>query len=123
MIMNGGGRIVARVPVVRSRYSWTKQLLETVLSQTSTAFREVVLIEYPRRGCWAVGFITGEPVGEVQRLTEATVYNVFLPATTNPTTGFLLFLPKEEVHHPDLTIEERTHTATPGGLTEPEPPD
>src|SRR3546814_7357903 len=74
MIMNGGGRIVARVPVVRSRYSWTKQLLETVLSQTSTAFREVVLIEYPRRGCWAVGFITGETVGEVQRLTEATVY-------------------------------------------------
>src|SRR3546814_15044296 len=59
--------IVARVPVVRSLYSWTKQLLETVLSQTSTAFREVVLIEYPRRGCWAVGFITGETVGEVDR--------------------------------------------------------
>src|SRR3546814_3541249 len=112
MIMHVGERIVARVPVVRSLYSWTKQLLETVLSQTSTAFREVVLIEYPRRGCWAVGFITGETVGEVQRLTEATVYNVFLPATPNPTTGFLLFLPKEDVHHLDLTIEERSEEHT-----------
>ncbi|HEY9549148.1 MAG TPA: DUF502 domain-containing protein, partial [Kiloniellaceae bacterium] len=120
MIMHVGERIVARVPVVRSLYSWTKQLLETVLSQTSTAFREVVLIEYPRRGCWAVGFITGETVGEVQRLTEATVYNVFLPATPNPTTGFLLFLPKEDVHHLDLTIEEGIKLVISGGIVVPD---
>ncbi len=84
MTMHIGERIVGRVPIVRSVYSWTKQVFETVLSKSSVAFREVVLIEYPRPGCWAVGFITGKTVGEVQRLTAATVYNVFVPATPNP---------------------------------------
>src|SRR3546814_2946370 len=81
MTMRVGERIVNRVPVIRSVYSWTKQVFESVLSNSSAAFREVVLIEYPRTGCWAIGFITGKTVGEVQRLTDAVVYNVFVPAT------------------------------------------
>jgi uncharacterized membrane protein len=120
MIMRVGERIVGRVPVVRSVYSWTKQVFETVLSKSSAAFREVVLIEYPRPGCWAVGFITGRTVGEVQRLTAATVYNVFVPATPNPTTGFLLFVPKEDVHHLDLTVEEGIKLVISGGIVVPD---
>ncbi|MEQ9606704.1 MAG: DUF502 domain-containing protein [Kiloniellaceae bacterium] len=118
--MRIGERIVARVPVIRSVYSWTKQVFETVLSQSSAAFREVVLIEYPRPGCWAVGFITGTTVGEVQRLTAATVYNVFVPATPNLTTGFLLFVPKEDVHHLDLTVEEGIKLVISGGIVVPD---
>ena len=120
LVMQTGERIVGRLPVVRSVYSWTKQLLETVLSQSSTAFREVVLIEYPRRGCWAVGFITGETLGEVQRLTAETVYNVFIPATPNPTTGFLLFVPRHDVHHLDLTVEEGIKLVISSGIVIPD---
>ncbi|MEO3430261.1 DUF502 domain-containing protein [Pelagibius sp. CAU 1746] len=120
MTMRIGERIVARVPIVRSVYSWTKQVFETVLSKSSVAFREVVLIEYPRPGCWAVGFITGQTVGEVQRLTAATVYNVFVPATPNPTTGFLLFVPQQDVHHLDLTVEEGIKLVISGGIVVPD---
>ncbi len=120
MTMHIGERIVGRVPIVRSVYSWTKQVFETVLSKSSVAFREVVLIEYPRPGCWAVGFITGKTVGEVQRLTAATVYNVFVPATPNPTTGFLLFVPKTDVHHLDLTVEEGIKLVISGGIVVPD---
>ena len=120
MTMRISERIVGRVPIVRSVYSWTKQVFETVLSQSSSAFREVVLIEYPRPGCWAVGFITGRTVGEVQRLTAAPVYNVFVPATPNPTTGFLLFVPKEDVHHLDLTVEEGIKLVISGGIVVPD---
>ncbi|MEQ8356986.1 MAG: DUF502 domain-containing protein [Kiloniellaceae bacterium] len=118
--MRIGERIVGRVPIVRSVYGWIKQVVETVLSQSSAAFSEVVLIEYPRPGCWAVGFITGRTVGEVQRLTAATVYNVFVPATPNPTTGFLLFVPKSDVHHLDLTVEEGIKLVISGGIVVPE---
>jgi uncharacterized membrane protein len=100
--MRIGERIVGRVPIIRSVYSWTKQVFETVLSQSSSAFREVVLIEYPRRGCWVVGFITGKTVGEVQRLTAETVYNVFVPATPNPTPDSCCSCPS-----PTSTISSR----------------
>lgn len=120
LTMQVGERIVGQLPIVRSVYSWTKQLLETVLSQSSSAFREVVLVEYPRRGSWAVGFITGETVGEVQRLTAETVYNVFVPATPNPTTGFLLFVPRHDVHHLDLTVEEGIKLVISSGIVIPD---
>ncbi|MGH6945871.1 MAG: DUF502 domain-containing protein [Kiloniellales bacterium] len=112
-------RLMARVPIARSLYSWTKQVFETVLSHKSTAFREVVLVEYPRRGNWAVGFITGRTEGEVQRLTEATVNNVFIPATPNPTTGFLLFIPEDDIHRLDMTVEEGLKLVISGGIVAP----
>ena len=114
-----GERLVANVPVARSIYSWTKQVFETVLSQKSTAFNEVVLIEYPSRGIWAVGFITGQTVGEVQQLTAETVYNVFIPATPNPTTGFLLFIPDRDIHRLDMTVEEGIKLVISGGIVMP----
>jgi uncharacterized membrane protein len=114
-----GERLVASVPVARSIYSWTKQVFETVLSQQSAAFNEVVLIEYPSRGIWAVGFITGRTVGEVQELTAETVYNVFIPATPNPTTGFLLFIPQRDIHRLDMTVEEGIKLVISGGIVTP----
>jgi uncharacterized membrane protein len=114
-----GERMLAGVPVVRSIYSWTKQVFETVLSQKGTAFKDVVLIEYPCRGIWAIGFITGKTEGEVQNLTAETVYNVFIPATPNPTTGFLLFIPERDVHHVDMTVEEGIKLVISGGIVEP----
>ncbi len=121
------GRLITRVsegaisqlPIVRSVYSWTRQVFETVLSQKSTAFREVVLVEYPNRGTWAVGFITGRTEGEVQELTSETVVNVFVPATPNPTTGFLLFIPERDVHHLDLTVEEGIKLVISSGIVIP----
>jgi uncharacterized membrane protein len=112
-------RLVATVPVARSIYSWTKQVFETVLSQKGTAFNEVVLVEYPCRGVWAVGFITGRTEGEVQDLTSETVYNVFIPATPNPTTGFLLFIPKGDIHHLDMTVEDGIKLVISGGIVTP----
>ena len=119
MVMRRGEALLARVPVVRSLYSGTKQVFETVLAQQSNAFRQVCLIEYPRRGTWAVGFVTGKTVGEVQRLTDEAVINVFVPATPNPTTGFLLFVPQRDVHILDLSVEEGIKLVISGGIVEP----
>ena len=119
MLMRRGEQVLARVPVVRTVYSATKQIFETVLAQRSTAFRQVALIEYPCRGTWSVGFITGQTVGEVQALTDDTVINVFVPATPNPTTGFLLFVPKRDVHVLDLSVEEGIKLVVSGGIVLP----
>ncbi|MFQ5773616.1 MAG: DUF502 domain-containing protein [Kiloniellaceae bacterium] len=119
LVMRLSESLVARVPVARSIYSWTKQVFETVLSQKATAFNEVVMIEYPCRGVWAIGFITGKTEGEVQDLTKETVYNVFVPATPNPTTGFLLFIPERDVHHLDLTVEDGIKLVISGGIVTP----
>lgn len=112
-------RLMQRMPVVRNIHSALKQILETVLAQQSKAFRQVVLIEYPRRGMWAVGFITGDTVGEVQHLTEDDVVNVFLPTTPNPTSGFLLFVPRSELFVLSMTIEEGIKMVVSGGIVTP----
>src|SRR3546814_19182442 len=87
-------RISQRMPVVRNNHSALKQSLETVLAQQSKAFRQVVLLEYPRRGIWTLGFITGDTAGEVQSATDQAVLNVFVPTPPKPTTGFLPFVPR-----------------------------
>ncbi|MEE8559185.1 MAG: DUF502 domain-containing protein [Alphaproteobacteria bacterium] len=122
LFLRTGERVLARMPVIRSIYGALKQVFETVLSHRSTAFREVVLIEYPRRGIWALGFLTGMTEGEVQNLTTEDVLNVFLPTTPNPTSGFLLFLPKEDVLVLDMTVEEGIKMVMSGGIVTPPDP-
>lgn len=112
-------RLMQRMPVVRNIHSALKQILETVLAQQSKAFRQVVLIEYPRRGMWALGFITGDTLGEVQHLTEDEVVNVFLPTTPNPTSGFLLFVPRSELFVLSMTVEEGIKMVVSGGIVTP----
>ena len=118
-VMRIGERLLGQVPVVRSVYGATKQIFETVLSQQSTAFRQVALIEYPCRGTWALGFLTGQTLGEVQNQTDETVYNIFIPATPNPTTGFLLFVPERDVHVVDMSVEDGIKLVVSGGIVTP----
>jgi len=118
-VLRTGERILARMPVIRSIYSALKQIFETVLAQQSTAFREAVLVEYPRRGIWAIAFITGVTEGEVQNITEEECINIFLPTTPNPTSGFLLFVPKKELVHLDMSVEEAIKMVISGGIVTP----
>jgi len=118
-VVRTGERILNRMPVVRSVYSAFKQIFETILAQQSNAFREAVLIEYPRRGIWAIGFITGTTKGEVQSLTLEETVNIFLPTTPNPTSGFLLFVPREEVVPLDMSVEEAVKMVISGGIVTP----
>jgi len=115
-----GENLLDRMPVVRSIYSALKQIFETVFSQNSRAFRDVVLIPYPREGCWALGFATGTTKGEVQDAIKDEVVNVFLPTTPNPTSGFLLFLPKRDVIFLKMTVEQGIKLVISGGVVTPE---
>jgi len=112
-------RMLARMPVIRNIYSAVKQIFETVLADQSSAFREAVLIEYPRRGMWAIGFITGRTKGEVQNITEDECINVFLPTTPNPTSGFLLFVPKPDIIPLSMSVEEAIKMVISGGIITP----
>jgi uncharacterized membrane protein len=114
-----GERLLARMPVVRSVYGTLKQIFETVLAQSSRSFREVVLIEYPRRGLGAIGFVTGPTRGEIQARSDEELVNVFLPTTPNPTSGFLLFVPRKDLIHLDMTIEEGIKLVISGGIVGP----
>ncbi len=118
-VVRTGERALARMPVVRSVYGALKQVFETVFAEKSQAFRHVVLIEYPREGCWALGFATGTTKGEVQNTIEDEVVNVFLPTTPNPTSGYLLFLPRRDVTFLSMTIEEGAKMVISGGVVTP----
>ena len=118
-LMKMAERILNRMPIVRTVYGALKQIFETVLQQKSNAFRHVVLIEYPRRGIWCLGFLSGTTEGEVQNLTDEKLLNVFLPTTPNPTSGFLLFLPKKDVMILKMTVEEGIKMVVSGGLVTP----
>lgn len=114
-----GENILARMPVIRSVYGAVKQIFETVLAQQSSAFRQVVLVEYPRRGIWAVGFVSGVTTGEVQNLTAEETVNVFLPTTPNPTSGFLLFVPRGDLVVLSMSVEEGIKMVVSGGIVTP----
>ncbi len=116
-----GERIVSRMPVVRTVYTALKQIMETVLAQSSTSFREVVLIEYPRKGLWAIAFVTSEAKGEVAALSDDAIISVFLPTTPNPTSGFLLFVPKKDLRFLDMTVEEGVKLVISAGMIWPSP--
>jgi uncharacterized membrane protein len=97
-------------------------VIETVVGQNATSFREVVLVEFPRRDCWTVGFITGVAKGEIGRLTEHEVVNVFVPTTPNPTGGYLLFLPRAEVVPLQMSVEDGIKLVVSMGIVAPPDP-
>ena len=111
--------VVVRMPVVRSIYVAVKQIMETVLAQKSHAFREALLVQYPRQGVWTIAFLTGVTKGEVQDLTEGEMINVFVPTTPNPTSGFLLFVPRADVIPLSMSVEEALKMVISGGLVTP----
>ena len=95
-----------RIPVLRTIYSAIVQMTETFSNKDSNDKKSVVLIEYPRKGVWAVGFATKENKGEMAKKTNQKLINVFVPTTPNPTSGFLLMFPTEDVIYLDMTFEE-----------------
>lgn len=115
--------IVHQVPIIRNLYGAIKQVFETIMASQSQAFREVILMEYPRRGVWSVGFVTGTSRGQIQNLTESETINVFVPTTPNPTSGYLLFVPKSEIHYLDMTVEEGIKLVVSAGIITPPDPD
>ncbi len=98
--------ILSRIPLVRSVYSSVKQLAETVFSSNGQSFRKVLLLEYPRRGLWTLAFQTGTDIGEAQSRTGQDVVNVYVPTTPNPTSGFFLMVPREDVQELDMSVDE-----------------
>lgn len=114
-----GERIVNRMPVIRSVYGAIKQIMETVVHTQNQAFREVVMFEYPRRGIWVLGFVTNKTGGEIQNLSADPMVNIFLPTTPNPTSGFLLFLPRRDVISLSMTVEEGVKLVVSGGIITP----
>jgi len=111
-------KILNRIPILRTIYSAIAQMTET-FTDTSKEKKNVVLIEYPRKGTWAVGFATKENTGEITDKTKRKLINVFVPTTPNPTSGFLLMFPKEEVIYLDLTFEEASKFIVSAGTTNP----
>ena len=110
--------ILKRIPILRTIYSAIGQMTETFTSSDSGK-KNVVLVEYPRKGSWAVGFATKENVGEISNKTKQKLINVFIPTTPNPTSGFLLMFPKDEVIYLDLTFEEASKFIISAGTSNP----
>ena len=120
-VMHWGESIVARMPVVRTIYNGVKQIAETVFAQSATSFDRACLIEYPRRGIWAVAFISTSAKGEIDARIprDERLVSVFLPTTPNPTSGFLLFLPASEVIELDMGVEDAAKLVISAGLVYP----
>lgn len=116
-----GERFVDRMPVVRSIYNAAKQIAETVFSQRETSFDKACLVEYPRKGIWAIAFISTDAKGEINaKLVHGEVIvTVFLPTTPNPTSGFLLFLPRRDIIELEMSVEDAAKLVISAGLVYP----
>lgn len=115
-IIKAGERLLARVPVVSNVYNFFKQIVSTVAQQSDRSFKEVCLIEYPRPGLWAVAFVTAELEGAPRRELGDGYVCVFVPTTPNPTSGFLLFVLREDIKILDMTPEEGAKMIISGGM-------
>jgi uncharacterized membrane protein len=114
-----GELLIEKIPFVRRIYKGSKQVVSSIAEADTSTFRKVVLIEFPRRGLLAIGFVTGESRGEVQELTRENMLNVFVPTMPNPTSGFLIFSPLKELTEVSMTIEEGIKYVVSGGLVTP----
>jgi uncharacterized membrane protein len=116
-----GESLVERMPVVRSIYSGIKQISETVFAQSESSFEKACLVEYPRHGMWAIGFISTSAKGEIAERAGSSgdLMGVFVPTTPNPTSGFLLFFPKTDIIELDMTVEEAAKLVISAGLVYP----
>ena len=123
-IVGYGERLLARMPVVRNVYSALKQIFETVFRDESDSFQNVAIVEYPRKDLWALAFVATDTLGEVQAHLEepagGQTVSVFLPTTPNPTSGFLLFVPKDDLIILDMSVEEAAKLVISAGLVAPE---
>ncbi len=107
-----------RIPILRTIYSAIGQMAETIVPKKKNR-KSVVLVEYPRKGSWAVGFATKDNKGEISKKTKKALVNVFVPTTPNPTSGFLLMFPKDEIVYLDMSFEEASKFIVSAGTSNP----
>lgn len=122
-LVRAGERVLARMPVVSSIYGALKQVFETLLGSRAQSFRQVVLVEFPRRGGYSIAFVTSEGVSEVSRkLGESDLLTLYVPTALNPTSGYMIFMPRREVIMLDMTVEEGMKLVISGGVVQPGQP-
>ena len=114
-------KIVIRIPVVNSIYSSVKQVSDTLLSPSGNAFRKAVLVEYPRRGCWTIAFLTGVPGGDVKNHLDGDFVSLYVPTTPNPTSGFFLMVPRAEITELDMSVDAALKYIVSMGVVSPDP--
>lgn len=119
LVINTVEKILSRLPFINTVYRWVKQIVDTFTQQQKTVFQEVVLIQYPRRGVWAVGFRTSETRAEIQAKTGLQLSNIFVPTTPNPTSGFLLLVPSDEVIPLEMSVSDGMKLIISGGAVAP----
>ncbi len=118
-----GDFILHRIPLFGMVYRGLKQIVSAIAIQDKKAFQRPVLVEYPRKDIWSVGFVTGETEGEIQHKTDLQVINVFIPTTPNPTSGFLLMVPRRDTIPLEMSVEDAVKMIISAGIiTPPYPP-
>tara|TARA_Y100000385_G_scaffold255292_1_gene280788 strand:- start:849 stop:1535 length:687 start_codon:yes stop_codon:yes gene_type:complete len=121
IILSGLERLLNRVPFINMVYHTVKQIVDTFGRQKKAVFQEVVLIEYPRKRCYVLGFLTSKAKGEIQASSSEHIVNVFVPTTPNPTSGFLLMLPEEDIKGLQMSIADGMKLIISGGAVVPDP--
>ena len=111
-------QIINKIPFIKVFYKTIKQIIETIFKDNSKAFRDVVLLEYPRKGLWVLGFTTGEVEGAVKEKMKTPLVNVFVPTTPNPTSGFLLMVPKNQLKYLNVKVDDTIKTIVSAGIIE-----
>ena len=120
-LLDVGEQLLEAIPLAGAVYKTLKQLLETLLKDTNSKFRRVILVEYPRRGVWAIGFVTGSMSHEIQSQMSRPMLSVFIPKTPNPTTGWYAIVPEDEVVNISMSIEDAFKVVISGGIVSPNP--
>jgi uncharacterized membrane protein len=115
-------QILHRIPIVKSIYSSVKQVSDTLFSQSGNAFREAVLVQYPRQGSWTIAFVTGKPGGEVASHLGGDFVSVYVPTTPNPTSGFFLMMPRADVRELGMSVDEALKYVISMGVVAPAEP-
>ena len=118
--INSAEKILGRVPFVSTVYRTVKQIVDTFGKENRAVFNQVVMVEYPRKGCYTIGFLTNDAAGETEAVIGRELTTVFVPTTPNPTSGFLLFVPREEVYGMDMSLGEGMKLLISGGAVIPE---
>lgn len=121
-LVNATDRILTRVPVVRSVYSVFKQIRDVFQNNTAGQYKEVAMVQYPREGSWAIGFVAGPVRGEMRQKLGDDYVGIFVPTTPNPTSGFLLYVSSSKIIRLDMTVEEGAKIIFSGGLVVPDYP-
>jgi uncharacterized membrane protein len=120
-LVNQSNRLISHIPIVKSIYTSVKQVSDTLFSSSGQAFRQAVLVEYPRQGSWTIAFVTGKPTGQVAALLPDEMLTLYVPTTPNPTSGFMLIVPRSQARDLDMSVDEALKYIISMGVVAPPP--